>query len=135
MKEILNFVNNNAGVVSLITLMVTIVFQIIMTKSDRKYNEKQENKKNRRKEFENKAEFIIDNNMEDDGTIPHIEIFMTDFDAKVINNKTDVEFYYSKDILNKNMKKVHKVAQRLFVDEKISGDDFREIMNEVELDF
>lgn len=101
MKEILNFVNNNAGVVSLITLMVTIVFQIIMTKSDRRYNEKQENKKNRRKEFENKAEFIIDNNMEDDGTIPQIEIFMTDFDAKVINNKTDVEFYYSKDILNK----------------------------------
>ncbi len=101
MKEILNFVNNNAGVVSLITLMVTIVFQIIMTKSDRRYNEKQENKKNRRKEFENKAEFIIDNNMEDDGTIPHIKIFMTDFDVKVINNKTDVEFYYSKDILNK----------------------------------
>ena len=101
MKEILNFVNNNAGVVSLITLMVTIVFQIITTKSDRRYNEKQENKKNRRKEFENKAEFIIDNNMEDDRTIPHIEIFMTDFDAKVINNKTDVEFYYSKDILNK----------------------------------
>ena len=101
MKEILNYVNNNAGVVSLITLMVTIVFQIITTKSGRRYNEKQENKKNRRKEFENKAEFIIDNNMEDDGTIPHIEIFMTDFDAKVINNKTDVEFYYSKDILNK----------------------------------
>ena len=101
MKEILNFVNNNAGVVSLITLMVTIVFQIIMTKSDRKYNEKQENKKNRRKKFENKAEFIIDNNMEDDGTIPHIEIFMTDFNAKVINNKTDVEFHYSKDVLNK----------------------------------
>lgn len=46
MKEILNYVNNNAGVVSLITLMVTIVFQIIMTKSDRRYNEKQENKKN-----------------------------------------------------------------------------------------
>ena len=101
MKEILNFINNNAIVASLITLMVTIVFQIITTKSDRRYNEKQENKKNRRKEFENKAEFIIDNNMEDDGTIPQIEIFMTDFDAKVINNKTDVEFYYSKDILNK----------------------------------
>ena len=26
---------------------------------------------------------------------------MTDFNAKVINSKTDVEFYYSKDILNK----------------------------------
>ena len=43
MKEILNYVNNNAGVVSLITLMVTIVFQIITTKSDRRYNEKQVN--------------------------------------------------------------------------------------------
>ncbi len=35
----------------------------------------------------------------------------------------------AKDILNKNMNKVHKVAQQLFVNEKISGDDFREIMN------
>lgn len=43
--------------------------------------------------------------MEDDGTIPCIHSFiysfMTDFNAKVINNKTDVKFYYSKDILNK----------------------------------
>ncbi len=45
------------------------------------------------------------------------------------------QYSKAKDILNKNMKKVHKVAQRLFVDEKISGDDFREIMEEVELDF
>ncbi len=35
----------------------------------------------------------------------------------------------AKDILNKNMPKVHKVAQQLFVNEKISGDDFRDIMN------
>ena len=101
MKEILNFVNNNAGVVSLITLIVTIIYQVLMTKNDRRYKEKQESKKERKKQFENKAEFIIDNNMEDDGTIPHIQLFMTDFNAKVINNKTDVEFYYSKDVLNK----------------------------------
>lgn len=101
MKDILNFINNNAIVASLITLFLSTVIQVFFRRSDRRYNEKQENKKNRRKEFENKAEFIIDNNIEDDGTIPHIEIFMTDFNAKVINNKTDVEFYYSKDILNK----------------------------------
>ncbi len=35
----------------------------------------------------------------------------------------------AKEILNSNMDKVHKVAQQLFVNEKISGDDFREIMN------
>ena len=100
MKEILNFINNNAIVASLITLFLSTLIQVFFRRSDRKYNEKQENKRNRRKEFENKAEFIIDNNMEDDGTIPHIHLFMTDFNAKVINNKIDVEFYYSKDVLN-----------------------------------
>ncbi len=59
--------------------------------------------------------------------------------AAVIDNEVrDIimgQYDKAKDILNKNMKKVHKVAQRLFVDEKISGDEFREIMNEVELDF
>ena len=59
--------------------------------------------------------------------------------AAVIDNEVREiimgQYGKAKDILNKNMKKVHKVAQRLFVDEKISGDDFREIMNEVELDF
>lgn len=39
--------------------------------------------------------------MEDDGTIPHIHLFMTDFNVKVTKNKTDVEFYYSKDVLAK----------------------------------
>lgn len=101
MKEILNFINNNAIVASLITLFLSTLIQVIFRRSDRKYNEKQENKKNRRKEFDNKAELIIDNNMEDDGTIPHIHLFMTDFNAKVVKSKTDVEFHYSKDVLNK----------------------------------
>ena len=34
----------------------------------------------------------------------------------------------AKKLLTANMSKVHKVAQKLFVDEKISGDEFREIM-------
>ena len=48
MKEILNFINNNAGVVSLITLIVTIIYQVLMTKNDRRYKEKQESKKERK---------------------------------------------------------------------------------------
>lgn len=35
----------------------------------------------------------------------------------------------AKSLLTANMDKVHKVAQQLFVNEKISGDDFRAIMN------
>ncbi len=59
--------------------------------------------------------------------------------AAVIDNEVREiimsQYGKAKDILTKNMKKVHKVAQRLFVDEKISGDEFREIMEEAELDF
>ena len=100
MKEIFNFINNNAGVVSLITLIVTIIFQIIKTKSDRRYSEKIDNKKEKRKQFENKAEFIIEKNIEDNGTIPRINLIMSDFKANVTEDKSDVDFYYSKDILN-----------------------------------
>ena len=53
--------------------------------------------------------------------------------AAVIDNEVrDIimtQYDKAKDILNKNMNKVHKVAQQLFVNEKISGDDFREIMS------
>ncbi len=38
------------------------------------------------------------------------------------------QYNKAKDILNANMSKVHKVAQKLFVEEKVSGDDFRGIM-------
>ena len=109
MKQFLSFINNNAIFASLITLFLSTVIQVLFRVSDRKYNEKQENKKNQRKQFENKAEFAIDNNIEDDETIPHIELFMTDFNVKVIDNKTDVEFYYSKDVLNKKKYKHLKI--------------------------
>lgn len=38
------------------------------------------------------------------------------------------QYEKAKGILNENMGKVHRVAQKLFVEEKISGDDFRTIM-------
>ncbi len=41
-----------------------------------------------------------------------------------------MQYDKAKEILNNNMSKVHKVAQRLFLEEKISGDDFRSIMSE-----
>ena len=39
----------------------------------------------------------------------------------------------AKGILNDNMNKVHKVAQILFENEKISGDDFRTLMENQEI--
>lgn len=92
LKEVLNFINSNAMVASFITLIITTIIQIIFRKSDRGYSEKQYNRREKRKQFENKAESIIDNNIIDDGLIPHINLFMTDFKVKIINNKKDVEF-------------------------------------------
>ncbi len=100
MNNILEFINNNAIVASLITLIITTFIQVIFRKSDRKYTEKIDKAKEKKKEFENKAELLIDNNTEDDGTIPRINLFMTDFTTKISGEKS-VDFYYSKDVLNK----------------------------------
>lgn len=123
MKELLNFINNNAIVASLITLAITTIIQILFRKSDRRYNEKQDSKKEKRKQFENKAELNIENNIDDDdGLIPRISLFMTDFNAKVVNNKKDVEFYYSKDIGDKN-----KYKHLIFYIKNIGNVDINEL--------
>ena len=101
MKDIFNFINNNAVVASLITLGITTIIQIIFRKNDRKYNEKQENKKERKQQFLNKAELHIEDKQWDSKEKPDISLFMTDFKVS-INDKKDVEFHYSKDALKKD---------------------------------
>lgn len=98
MKDIFNFINNNAVVASLITLGITTIIQIIFRKNDRKYNEKQENKKEKKQQFLNKAELHIEDKKWDSKEKPDICLFMTDFKA-LINDKKDVEFHYSKEVL------------------------------------
>lgn len=51
MQKILDLINNNAIIASLITLSITFIIQIIFRRSDRKYNEQQERKKNRNNNF------------------------------------------------------------------------------------
>lgn len=101
MKDIFNFINNNAIVASLITLGITAIIQIIFRKSDRKYSEKQDNKKERKQQFLNKAELHIEDKKWDSKEKPDICLFMTDFKTS-INNKKDIEFHYSKDVLKKD---------------------------------
>ena len=101
MKDIFNFINNNAIVASLITLGITTIIQIIFRKSDRKYSEKQDNKKERKQQFLNKAELHIEDKKWDSKEKPDICLFMTDFKTS-INNKKDLEFHYSKDVLKKD---------------------------------
>ena len=101
MKDIFNFVNNNAIVASLITLIISTIIQIVFRKSDRKYNEKQEKQKNREIQFLNKGELHIEDKKWDSKEKPDICLFMTNFKTS-INDKKDVEFHYSKDVLKKD---------------------------------
>lgn len=101
MKSIIDFINNNAIVASLITLTITTITQIVFRKSDRKYSEKQDNKKERKEQFLNKAEMHIEDKQWDSKETPDIFLFMTDFKA-VVNTDKEVEFHYSNNVLKKN---------------------------------
>lgn len=99
MNNMFKFINDNAIVASLITLAISTLIQIVFRKSDRRYNEKQESKKEKKQQFFNKGELHIENKKVSLKDKPDICLFMTDFKTKVNNN--DVEFYYSKDVLKK----------------------------------
>ena len=93
MKDIFNFINSNAIVASLITLSISSIIQIIMKKSDRKYEENRERKKEKRQEFLNKAEFHIDGKHWDSKEKPDICLFMTDFNASLTKENVVVFNY------------------------------------------
>ena len=101
LKTIFKFINDNAVVASLITLTISTIINVLLKKSDRKYDEKKEMEKERREEFQNKAELHIEDKQWDSKETPDICLFMTDFEVS-INDKKDVEFHYSKDVLNKD---------------------------------
>ena len=87
MKDILDFINNNAIVASLITLFITTIIQVSFRKSDRKYNEKQESKKERKQQFLNKAEFHIEEKRWYSKKEPDICLFMTNFKVSINDKK------------------------------------------------
>ena len=101
MKEVFDFINNNAVVASLITLLFSTIIQIRFRKNDRKYNEKQESKKDKKQQFINKAELHIEERQWGFKKEPDISLFMTDFKT-TINDEKDVEFHYSKGVLKKD---------------------------------
>jgi len=101
MKSVFDFINNNAIVASLITLVITTIIQIVFRKSDRKYEEKKYKKKERKEQFFNKAELYIEDKQLDSKGNPDICLFMTDFKA-IVNDEKEVIFNYRKDVLKKN---------------------------------
>lgn len=100
-RKIIDFINNNAIIASLISITVSTIISVLMKKSDRRYDEKRERIKERKQEFLNKAELHIEDEKWDSKEKPDICLFMTDFIASITNEK-NVEFHYSKDVLKKD---------------------------------
>lgn len=101
MKNIMDYINNNAIVASIITLFISTLIQIIIKLNDRKYNEEHEQSKEKKKEFLNKAEFHVEGKKWDSKENPDICLFMTSFNT-TITKENDVIFNYDKDVLNES---------------------------------
>lgn len=104
MQKILSFINSNAIIASFITLSINLIIQIVFRKNDRKYSSDRENKAEKKREFENKAELNIRSNIVKDDSIQCIKVIISDFKVKLSEDKNDVDFYYPQNILEKKYK-------------------------------
>lgn len=120
-KKIIDYINNNAIVASIITLLISTIIQILMKKSDRKYENKKEKQKERKQEYLNKAELHIEDKKCNSKEKPDICLFMTDFKASITEEK-DVEFHYSKDVLKKD-----KYKHLMFYIKNIGNADIKQL--------
>ena len=101
MQKILSFINSNAIIASFITLSINLIIQIVFRKNDRKYSSDRENKVEKKREFENKAELNIRSNIVKDDSMQCIKVIISDFKIELSEDKNDVDFYYPQNILKK----------------------------------
>lgn len=100
MRQIFDYINNNSFLATIIGIILGWFLNNISNKRERNIRRKEEFDREKRKQYENKAEFLIDNNMEDNGLIPVIKIFLSDFDVEYTKDKKNFNFKYSEDILD-----------------------------------
>lgn len=122
MKKILSFINANAIIASFITLSINLIIQIVFRKNDRKYSSDQENKAEKKREFENKAELNIRSNIVKDDSIQCIKVIISDFKIELSEDKNDVDFYYPQNILKKE-----KYKHLIFYIQNIGNADINQL--------
>ena len=86
-KNIIDYINNNAIIASLITLAISTIIQIVMKKSDRNYETKKENRKERKQEFLNKkdVEFYYSENVLKKDKYKHLRFYIKNIGNADIN--------------------------------------------------
>lgn len=105
MNNTLNYINSNAIVASLIGIVIAWLLStftsICISNKERKDRLKEESNREKRKQYENKAELRIEKYMWDNSTIPNIKLFMTDFKVDISKDKKEISFLYNKNTLNR----------------------------------
>lgn len=94
MKNILEYLNNNALAASFITFILSTIIQIIFRINDRKSRLADI----RREESYNKPEFMIENNYTDDHEIPRLKLLISDY--KIKKTKNGIDYILDKNITN-----------------------------------
>lgn len=109
MKHLFDYINGNSFLTTTIGVILGWLLNNISNKKEREFRLKEETDKEKRKQFENKAEMRINNNnIKDNGSIPIIKIFLSDFSIEYSENKQNFNVKYPKDILN-NKKYIKKI--------------------------
>jgi H+/gluconate symporter-like permease len=82
MKQVFDYINSNSFLTSIIGVIIgwllTTLTTIFINNRNNKERRKEESDREKRKQYENKAELLIDNNMEDNGLLPVIKIFLSE---------------------------------------------------------
>lgn len=103
MKSLFDYINNNSFLATIIGIIVGWILNFISTlyfnKKDEKQRKKENELKEKQKQFENKPELIIENAMNKSNI--DMEIFIGTFKIKY-DEKRKYEIVYSKGIKNKN---------------------------------
>ena len=122
MRQIFDYINNNSFLATIIGIILGWFLNNISNKKERKIRKKEEFDREKRKQYENKAELLIDNNMEDNGLIPVIKIFLSDFDVEYTKDKQNFNFKYSEDILDNK-----KYKRKVFYLKNIGNADINQL--------
>lgn len=102
MKEIFDYINSNSFLTTIIGVIVgsiiTSFTTIYVSSKDRKERKKEELAKEKRRQYENKAELKIISVNDNSDNKPDIEVFLTPFKVDYKNGFKNFEIVYPKDI-------------------------------------
>ena len=126
MKAVFDYINNNSFLTTIIGVIVGSIIAsfttIYVSSKDRKERKKEELLKERRRQYENKAELKIISVNDNSNNKPDIEVFLAPFNVDYTNGFKNFEIVYPKDIKDRTK---HKYKE--FIIKNVGKSDINEL--------